>query len=806
MADAIPPMIIDIQLQTDQLKAQMSNLESKFNNLGNTVNKAQTPFKNFGTTIKTLLPAVGLTGLVMFTKQVIAAGEESKKSDARLQQIATSMQIFGGGVSQVTGRLKDYADAMARQTGVDDDVIKKTQAKLLTFRELALSANNLGGAFDRATAAAVDMAAAGFGDATSNAVQLGKALNDPIKGVTALTRSGITFTEAEKAKIATMVKSNQMLDAQKFVLEAIEKQVGGTAKATASATDRMKQAYGQVQEAIGLALLPMLEKFADWFTSVAPKIEAFFKSLNDPTTAAGKRWAEFTKQVKDSFKFIVDNAEAIKNWAVAVGTIVVAYKAYKTAVLLAKDAQLLFNITLSANPIMAAVGAVALLVIGFQQLKTAIDNIPQKDAASAANNAANKAGQAAYDAYIRKAKRQQTSTGPGSILPSEIAAAEKARADAYAKAMAGTKPGIKDNLNAGAAARAAAAAAGAGTVGTYAGYDGGAKGVDKAAKARAAADAKFVSALRATQKAITAANDDYNKAVQAANDKYGALIQQYSDEMSNIVQTSMNRIRDVFKNAVATDVGSIFKDLLDKGKGSADDLLASLKAKLAASKKLADNAAALAGMGYSQTFIEQVLAQGPDVGNQLSEMLKDATPETAKQIRELFGQSENLANSGMDRLAKELYEKGGLATAELQKLYEAANANMLKAQEDLAKALVDAATILNDSLMKIQEDFEKSLETMAASAAKHAKTIADTLARIANGRGAAPAAPAAPRSGNYGPGESAGSQFGSDTPWARAGASLQITNNVQTNASAALIADTTVAAIKYGMPMSKLLA
>jgi hypothetical protein len=251
MADAIPPMIIDIQLQTDQLKAQMSNLESRFNGLGNTVNKAQTPFKNFGNTIRTLLPAVGLAGLVVFTKQVIAAGEQSQKSDARLRQIATSMGIFGSGVQVVTERLGKYADTMARSTGVDDEIIKNTQAKLLTFRELALSADTAGGAFDRATAAAVDMAAAGFGEATNNAVQLGKALNDPIKGVTALTRSGITFTAAEKAKIATMVESGKMLDAQKFVLKAIETQVGGTAKATATATDRMKQAYGQVQESIG---------------------------------------------------------------------------------------------------------------------------------------------------------------------------------------------------------------------------------------------------------------------------------------------------------------------------------------------------------------------------------------------------------------------------------------------------------------------------------------------------------------------------------------------------------------------------
>jgi hypothetical protein len=83
------------------------------------------------------------------------------------------------------------------------------QAKLLTFGELAKSADQAGGAFDRATKAAIDMGAAGFGTAEMNAVQLGKALNDPIKGVAALAKSGVTFTEQEKEKIKTLVESNK---------------------------------------------------------------------------------------------------------------------------------------------------------------------------------------------------------------------------------------------------------------------------------------------------------------------------------------------------------------------------------------------------------------------------------------------------------------------------------------------------------------------------------------------------------------------------------------------------------------------
>jgi hypothetical protein len=757
MADAIPPMIIDIQLQTDKLKAQMSNLESKFNGLGNTVNKAQTPFKNFGNTIRTLLPAVGLAGLVMFTKQVIAAGEQSQKSDARLRQIATSMGIFGGNVQVVTERLGKYADTMARSTGVDDEIIKNTQAKLLTFRELALSADTAGGAFDRATAAAVDMAAAGFGEATNNAVQLGKALNDPIKGVTALTRSGITFTAAEKAKIATMVESGKMLDAQKFVLKAIETQVGGTAKATASATDRMKQAYGQVQEAIGLALLPMLEKFADWFTSVAPKIETFFKQLNDPTTEAGKRWAEFTKAVQNAFKFIVQNADAIKNWAIAIGIATVAFK--------------ILNAVMNANPAVRIATGIMLLVGGLVAL-----------------------GTAAYKAKVEYEKLNgvQTRFG-GGILDKQRANAKPAPTGSF----------IASNYGVGAAG-AVIGGSDKTVVPTPTGYTpySGASAASTAASKRAAADAKFVKALRDTQKAITDANNDYNKAVEAANNKYGSLIKQYADEMQGIIQTSMNRLRDAFKNAVEVNVGSIFKGLVDAGKATTDDLLGALKARLESAKALADNAAALAGAGFSQTFIEQVVAEGPDLGNQLAETLKNATPESQKELQELFNKTQVLSNTGMDKLSAELYTKTGLATDELKGLYDAANANMLQAQKDLAKALLDAANILNDSLTKIQDDFEKTLEAMSAAAKKHAAAIAATMAQIAAGKKTATTA-----------GATSGSSFSAadialmdKQEEQKFRNQFNITNNVATNASPNLISDATISAIKYGIPTSALMS
>jgi hypothetical protein len=161
---------------------------SEFNAKG--INRAQKEFKQLETVgqkaqfaiKKAALPAtLALGALAAGAKKAIDAGEAVGTANARIEQINKSMNLFGSQTDKVTQRLIKLAETTAMNTGMDNLSIKATQAKLLTFVELAKTADKAGGAFDRANKAALDMAAAGFGNAESNAVQLGKALNDPIK-------------------------------------------------------------------------------------------------------------------------------------------------------------------------------------------------------------------------------------------------------------------------------------------------------------------------------------------------------------------------------------------------------------------------------------------------------------------------------------------------------------------------------------------------------------------------------------------------------------------------------------------------
>lgn len=247
---------LSILADVDSLNRQLKSASGNVDGFG-------TKLSNFGKKAGVALAAAGAAAAafaVKFGKDAIVAGEAAATANARIEQINTSMGLFGDSTAVVSDRLIKLAEATARQTGVDTNSIKLTQAKLLTFKELAATADDLGGYFDRATKAAIDMGAAGFGTAEMNAVQLGKALNDPIKGITALSRSGITFTEIEKERIKTLVESNNIGEAQAMILKAIETQVGGTAEATANATDKMAVGFQQVKERVGIALLPVLER------------------------------------------------------------------------------------------------------------------------------------------------------------------------------------------------------------------------------------------------------------------------------------------------------------------------------------------------------------------------------------------------------------------------------------------------------------------------------------------------------------------------------------------------------------------
>ena len=244
-----------------------------FNKLEKELKRLTTPMEKLGAVSRSLAPAaaIGLTALTGMAISAVRAAEEAKVANDRISSITKTIGLFGAETGKVATRIQEFAESQERLLAIDADVIKSFQAQLLTFKGLAQTADVAGGAFDRATLAALDMNAAKIGGANA-AIALGKALENPIKGVTALTKSGVTFTDQEKAKIKTLVQSGKLLEAQDTILRAIEGQVGGTAEATATGSERMRLAFLAMEDSIGNALMPA-------FDTLVPIVTDFFGFL-----------------------------------------------------------------------------------------------------------------------------------------------------------------------------------------------------------------------------------------------------------------------------------------------------------------------------------------------------------------------------------------------------------------------------------------------------------------------------------------------------------------------------------------------
>ena len=269
---------------------------------------------------------IGAAGIAM-GKKLFDAFETVSTANARIETIVDSMGNFEGQIGQVTDRLVKQAEATAMLTGVDRNLIKESQALLLTFDSVNKTADEAGGIFDRATDAAIDLAEAGFGSATGNAQSLGRALEDPIRGLTSLTRQGVTFTEEQQDLIKSLVESNQTLEAQDVILQAIEKQVGGTAEATSNGSDRIRQSFGILTERIAMALAPAFEtltekalefvnKFATWWNENGDDVIERFDRFREVVGKVASRVAEFARTLIEDVKSAtidsVDNVDEIK--------------------------------------------------------------------------------------------------------------------------------------------------------------------------------------------------------------------------------------------------------------------------------------------------------------------------------------------------------------------------------------------------------------------------------------------------------------------------------------------------------------
>lgn len=216
-----------------------------------------------------------LKSFVSGVSGMVTGAIDAQKSGAKLDAVLAST----GGAAGVTGdEIRRLAGDLQLVTDFEDDATIAAAGVLATFTQIK------GDVFKGAIVSAQDLSAVMGQDLQSSVIQIGKALNDPIKGIQALSRVGVSFTEAQKQQIAQMTKAGNIAGAQAIILGELQTEFGGAAEAMSSPFTRIGNIVGDVAEGIGAVFLPSLEAVASLITaSILPVAEG----MGERFTAAG---------------------------------------------------------------------------------------------------------------------------------------------------------------------------------------------------------------------------------------------------------------------------------------------------------------------------------------------------------------------------------------------------------------------------------------------------------------------------------------------------------------------------------------
>ena len=182
-----------------------------------------------------LLGFLGVQGFRSFLDNTI----KQEQAMAQLEAVTRSTGMAAGFTA---GEMAKQAAALQKITTYGDETVMQMQTVLATFTRVR------GDQFVAAQRGILDMATALRMDLQSAAIQVGKALNDPIQGITALNRAGVQLSDSQRALVKELVETGHVAEAQRLILAELETQFGGSAQA---ARDTLGGALSALRNAIG---------------------------------------------------------------------------------------------------------------------------------------------------------------------------------------------------------------------------------------------------------------------------------------------------------------------------------------------------------------------------------------------------------------------------------------------------------------------------------------------------------------------------------------------------------------------------
>ena len=790
MASAIPPILVQLQADVTQLKSGLAQAEAAIKGVDDKVKVAGNGMNKFSSQMKGMAATIGIAfggaQIANFAKESVMAASNLNEAISKVGvvfgQNAKDIESWAKGATDNFG-MSERAALTSVGTfgnlfdafGLGEEDTKKFSTSLT---ELAVDMASFN---DMPVDDALNALRSGLSGETEPMKKFGSVLSETRLKTEALTLGLIQNTKEalDPAAKAQAAYSLIMKDTAKQQGD-YDRTAGGTAntmRRVAAEMDNAKVSIGQgllpvfngLLKVLEVGVVPVLKKFGEFLSNNKEAVMAFGIAV----TAGAVAWGAYTAAVK-----IAEIAQKLLNGTmkmnpiglaiVAVGLlaagIVTLWKKSETfrsvVITVAKAALTAFA---SIIPMVGKVYEVIMKVVtgplralltvlsklpgvgkyakaGLEIMNKGLDGISDfadgaakkaKELAASLDNvgkAADKAGNKTDKVNKGKDKNGKDKPGGGTIdqkTLDKIAKYQKDVQDIY-KDMNEVIAEANEKMLEAAVARDEKIA------------EANARYQERVADANKAFSEAEADAKEDNAKRLLDITKDYNKRTvelkkdldakiadleAKAADKSADLRVKALEKEASIVKQSMDRLRSAFASKTGFNLAESFA-----AGPSADKLLEDLKSKLLAAKDLQANAAALAGMGYSQTFIEEVVKNGPEAGNKIAAALKAASPEANKELQSLYGQVENISERGMDQLAQTMNAGGKLATDELRIAYS-------QVAVDLKASLAEVDSELKTSLAEANKVYENAMsEAKIARDERAAESIAQMNEQIANAK------------------------------------------------------------------------
>lgn len=212
--------------------------------------------------------SASISSITKFGNECVKSAESANKS---LSILNNTLKVTGATAWTTSEDMVKMSEDIAYSTNYTVGEIQDMQSVLLGFKNIT------GDTFRDASDAITDMATVMGMDLKSAVQTVGKALDDPIKGLDSLKRQGFAFTDEQKEQMKVLVESGKIIEAQKLILDELNTTYGGAATAAQSSFDKQKDAITKFKETLGNQLLPVLdtfsEKSANAFDGLTDKIQ-----------------------------------------------------------------------------------------------------------------------------------------------------------------------------------------------------------------------------------------------------------------------------------------------------------------------------------------------------------------------------------------------------------------------------------------------------------------------------------------------------------------------------------------------------